>query len=66
MYSASQYRSDLKRAWKPVAHAGRAFLKPLRTLDPFIYAQPCFRMVAWFVAFLFIATFLAARRLTNI
>ncbi len=66
MYNASRYRSDLKKAWKPVLKAGRTFGKSLRTLDPFKYGRTCFFMAVWFVVFLFIATFHTGRRLTNI
>lgn len=66
MYSATRYWSDVKESWKPVEHAGRTFGKSLlKSRDPFIYVWPCLRMVAWFVAFLFVATLLTARRLIN-
>lgn len=66
MYTFAQYRHGLKRAWHPVSREGYVFGKSLLTLDPSKYFGPCFRMVARFVAFLFIFAGLSVRKIFNL
>ena len=65
MYSDAQYRSDLKRAVKPVQKASAAFGKSLSKLDPFTFFGPCCLMVAWIMAFFIQAAFFTGRRLID-
>ena len=65
MYSARQYRSDLRRVWQPVRKSAAAFGKKFRTLDPSKYAWPCLVMCTWLVLFMYAAAFLSLRRLIS-
>ena len=65
MYSAISYRSDLKKAWKPVEKAGAAFGKSLGTLDPFKYAGHCLLAVTVFCGFILVLVILTGRKLFN-
>ena len=65
MYSYARYRSDLKKAWKPVRKSADAFGKKLRTLDPFTYFGPCLALCAWLTLFFFQFAFFTGRRLAN-
>ncbi len=65
MYSGREYRSDLKRAWKPVGKSIAVFGKSLSLRDPFNSFMPCCLMVVRLVWFFFQLAFFTVRKLRN-
>jgi hypothetical protein len=65
MYSATRYRSDLKRAWKPVQKAGKAFGTKFRLSSPFKNFELCLTLCMQLLFFFIRLAFYSVRKLAN-
>lgn len=65
MYNTARYRSDLRKAWKPVKKAARTFGKSPWIRDPFASFEPCLALSLRFILFIWQLAFYSARRLIN-